>query len=102
MNIHNVNLNIHYSVLTEVWDKLQKIYIEMPYWKGDLDGCPRWESEEGYCIEASMEPSGLQFFAEMPEDRWKAWIAHFKEKATAALGYEVGEPEDGFEFRYYE
>lgn len=63
---------------------------------------PRWESEEGYYIEVSMEPSGLQFFAKMPEDKWRIWIAAFKEKATAALGYEIGEPEDGFEFRYYE
>ena len=23
-----------------------------------------------------------------------------KEKLTAALGYEIGEPEDGYEFRY--
>lgn len=62
--MHNVNLNIHYSAPTEVWDKLQKIYIEMPYWKGGLGGSTRWESEEGYYIEASMEPSGLQFFVD--------------------------------------
>lgn len=28
------------------------------------------------------------------------WIDLFKQKATAALGHEVGEPEDGYEFIY--
>lgn len=102
MDIHNVNLNIHYSAPAEVWEKLQNIYREMPYWKSTPDGCPTWASEEGYYVEVSVEPSGLQFFAKMPQQEWDSWIAVFKEKATAILGYEIGEPEDGYEFRFYE
>lgn len=30
MEIHNHNLNIHYSTPQEVWDKLEKLYREMP------------------------------------------------------------------------
>lgn len=34
----------------------------MPYWKGGADGCSRWESEEGYYIEAAAEPDSTKYF----------------------------------------
>lgn len=57
-----VNLNIHYSAPQEVWDKVIKIYAEMPYWKGFVNGCPQWYGEDGKLIEGSVEPSGLQLY----------------------------------------
>lgn len=102
MGIYNINLNIHYSAPQEIWDKLVQLYREMPNWNGFVDGCPQWYGTDGKLIEASVEPSGLQFYAELPDDEWNAWIELFKRKATSMLGYEIGEPEDGFEFLYYE
>ena len=102
MEIYNINLNIHYSAPQEVWDKLEKLYSEMPGWIGFYDGCVIWYGEGEKLIEACVEPSGLQFFAKMEPAEWESWIALFKSKASVALGYEIGEPEDGFAFRYYE
>lgn len=102
METYNINLNIHYSAPKEVWDKLEILYKEMPNWDGLAGGCPRWYGTDDKLIEASVEPSGLQFYAKLPSEEWEKWIALFKKKATELLGYEIGEPEDGFEFRYYE
>lgn len=102
METYNISLNIHYSSPKEVWDKLAVLYTEMPNWNGFIGGCPRWYGTDDKLIEASVEPSGLQFYAKLPAEEWEKWIALFKEKATGLLGYEIGEPEDGFEFRYYE
>jgi hypothetical protein len=38
----------------------------------------------------------------MPNDIWESWYASLKQKLTNALGYEIGEPEDGYEFHYYD
>ena len=102
MEIYNINLNIHYSAPQEVWDKLEKLYSEMPGWNGFVDGCATWFGESEKLIEACVEPSGLQFLAKMEPTEWEDWISLFKSKASEALGYEIGEPEDGFEFRYFE
>ncbi|MBB4825915.1 hypothetical protein HNO89_003151 [Sporosarcina luteola] len=32
----------------------------------------------------------------MSNREWSSWIEKFKREATEALGFEVGEPEDGF------
>lgn len=81
-----INLNIHYSAPKKIWDKLEKIYVEMPYWKGVVDGCPQWYGEDEKVIEGSVEPGGLQLYAELSEE-WGEWLQLFKDKATAALGY---------------
>lgn len=96
-----VNLNIHYSAPQEVWDKVIKIYAEMPYWKGFVNGCPQWYGEDGKLIEGSVEPSGLQLYAELPQEEWNEWLQLFRDKATAALGYSIGEPEDGYDFKHW-
>ncbi len=101
METHNMNLNIHYSAPKEVWDKLEALYTEMPHWNGFINGCPQWYGADGKLIEASVEPSGLQFYAELPTEEWEAWVVLFKNKATKSLGYDIGEPEDGYEFHYY-
>ena len=51
---------------------------------------------------ASDEPSGIQIFGEMPEEIWEIWYSELKEKLTTALGYEIGEPEDGYDFKYWD
>ena len=97
-----VNLNIHYSVPQEIWDKLECVYSEMPHWKGFTGGCPQWYGEDGKLIEGSVESGGLQLNARLPQDEWNEWLQLFKSKATEALGYPIGEPEDEFEFQYWE
>ncbi len=32
----------------------------------------------------------------MNKDDWSSWMERFKLEATKELGFEVGEPEDGF------
>ena len=73
----------------------------MPYWRGFVDGYPKWYGIDGKVIQASVEPSGLQFYGELPEKEWEIWIDTFKEKASNLLDYEIGELEDGLEFKYY-
>lgn len=97
-----LNLNIHWSLPDRIWEELSRLYAEMPGWKGMVDGAATWYGEDERIIEASSEPSGLQFYARMPEGEWQEWIEEFKSKATALLGYEIGEPEDGYEFKYFE
>lgn len=98
METHNCNLNIHYSAPPMVWIKLEEIYKKMPYWQGFVDGCPQWYGMDGKLITASIEPSGLQFYACLPQLEWQAWLEKFKMKASQALKYEVGEPEAGVDF----
>ena len=61
-----INLNIHYSAPKKIWDRIEKIY------------------------------------AEMPLEEWNEWLQLFKDKATVVLGYSIGEPEDGYDFKYWE
>ena len=44
----------------------------------------------------------LFYIGGMPDNIWEMWYSELKEKLTAALGYEIGEPEEGFEFKYWE
>jgi len=101
MEIHNHNLNINDSSPKDTWDKLAELYSEMPGWSGFIDGIPQWYAQKNdkRIITASVEPSGLQFYAEMKQEEWNTWFEMFKKKASAVLGFEIGEPEDGFEFQ---
>ena len=45
---------------------------------------------------------GLQRYAEIPQEKWKEWLQLFKDRATAVLEYPVGEPEDGYDFMYWD
>lgn len=106
MDSFNLNLNIHYTAPREVWERLERLYAEMPHWRGYSHGAAHWYSTgdgiDEKLIWASVEPSGLQFYAQLPEHEWNEWIEHFKNKASEILGYEVGEPEEGYEFYYYD
>lgn len=98
INSHHCNLNIWYHLPDEVWSKVAAIYKSMPGWKGYKDGIPYWfgQEDDDVFIEASVEPGGLSFYAQMNQSDWDFWITRFKSEATKVLGYDVGEPEDGF------
>lgn len=101
---YNCNLNIHYTMPDELFDKIGKLYEEMPYYVGIIEatGVPTWYNVDNKIIVVSVEPSGLQFYCEgLSEEEWTNWIELFKKRATEILGYSIGEPEDGFEFKYW-
>ncbi|OKP83265.1 hypothetical protein A3844_22690 [Paenibacillus helianthi] len=95
---HHCNLNIWAHLPDEVWNKVANIYELMPGWKGYTDGIPHWfgQEDDDVFIQASVEPSGLSFYAQMNKSEWDSWIERFKSEATKALGFNIGEPEDGF------
>lgn len=102
LEIHHCNLNIHYTASKSVWDKLETVYQQMPYWCKDKENGYSWYGKEGKKIEVSIEPSGLSFYAKLPQKQWEQWITLFKKRASQALGFEVGEPEEGYEFEIYD
>ncbi|MDE5835091.1 MAG: hypothetical protein K2H26_06175 [Ruminococcus sp.] len=69
----------------------------MPYWN-DKEIC--WTGEE-IDIWYSVEPSGIQIAGIMPEDIWNKWFDALKKELTKVLGYEIGEPEDNFKFKFW-
>jgi len=97
-SIHNCNLNIWYYLPNEEWEKISKLYESMPGWIGYKNGVPYWfgQEDDDIYITASVEPSGLSFYAQLNNSDWNSWIERFKSEATKELGFEVGEPEDGF------
>lgn len=95
---HDINLNIHYSAPDEVWKKIQLVYESMDFYCTASDS-PCWKGE-GVDLWASVEPSGIQIAGTMPEAVWKEWYSELKRKLTEVLGYEIGEPEEGYEFQY--
>lgn len=95
---HDVNLNIHYTAPDEIWDKIGEVYRAMPYWDENSD-TPRWYGND-IDLWASVEPGGIQIAGTMPEEIWEDWYNALKKSLTEALGYEIGEPEDGYEFKY--
>lgn len=95
MEIHNHNLNISYSLVQKQLDKLQLLYEQMPGWIRFIDGIPYWYGTErdGKFITASVEPSGLQFYSELPNEEWENWFELFKKRAVKIFGFEVEELE---------
>lgn len=98
INSHNCNLNIRHDLPDEMWAKVSKVYERMPGGIGYKSGIPYWFGieEDDVFIEASVEASGLSFYAQMDDNDWNAWIETFKLEATKVLGFDVGEPEDGY------
>lgn len=96
--IHDVCLNIHYSAPKEVWEKISVVYRSMPYWCND--NYPHWVGDN-IDISASVEPGGIQIYGEMPDELWDSWYESLKNKLTEALGYEIGEPENEYKFKFW-
>lgn len=84
----------------DLWKKLDDVYSSMPYWTGD-GKTPCWKAEN-IDLKASVELSGIQIYGEMPQKIWENWYSELKDKLSAALGYEIGEPEDGYDFKYWD
>lgn len=95
----DINLNIHYSAPEEIWDKINEVYKSMPYWVGNENEV-KWIGKD-IDLWASVEPSGIQIEGIMPDYIWNEWYSSLKHKLTESLGYEVGEPEEGYAFRYW-
>ncbi len=98
------NLNIKYDLPDRIWENISEVYKEMEGWLGygnghvGEEGIPYWFSfnEEEKCINASVEPIGLQFSAfNMDEQDWENWLKKIKNIATKILGFKVGELENG-------
>ena len=85
---HHCNLNIRYDLPDELWAKVAKLYERMPGWMGYKSGIPHWfgTEEDEVFIEASVEPSGLSFYAQMNSEDWASWIEAFKLEASKVLG----------------
>ncbi len=99
LEAHNHNLNIHYTAPKYVCERLEQLYREMPGWNGEFGEGQLWYGGlDGKLINVSVEPSGLHFFAKMPQKEWDEWFSQFKNRASKVFGCEIGEPEDGFEF----
>lgn len=46
-----------------------------------------------------QSPGGAQIAGTIPDAVRKTWSGQLKAKLTKALGYEIGEPEDGYDFK---
>ncbi|MBO1306221.1 hypothetical protein JZO70_08625 [Enterococcus sp. 669A] len=97
---HCINLNIHYTIPDELWDKVLAVFRSMPYWTESSEGT-HWFGPD-IDLSTSVEPGGIQIYGTMPDEIWTEWYSSLKEKLTNALGYEIGEPEDGYEFKYWD
>ena len=95
----DINLNIHYSAPKEIWEQIDKIYESMPYWSGNKNR-PQWIGKD-VDLWASVEPSGIQIAGTMPDNIWEEWYSLLKKRLTEVLGYEIGEPEEGYDFKYF-
>ena len=77
----------------------------MPYWVSDKEkriDCLFWHDEDD-CVElyCSVEPGGVQISGLMQSDIWVKWYDDLKRRLTDTLGYEIGESEEGYEFKYW-
>ena len=97
---HDICLNIHYSAPKDVWDRIGAVYESMPCWDSEEKSFPHWVGDN-INLTASVEAGGIQISGDMPEKIWNEWYKLLKEKLTDALGYEIGEPEDGYRFKYW-
>lgn len=98
---HDICLNIHYSAPKEIWDIIEEVYISMDYWCGyENGGCPSWRGRN-IDLYASVEPGGIQISGECPDEIWIKWYNELKSKLSIKLGYDIGEPEEGYKFKYW-
>ena len=51
MDIHNHNLNIHYSIPENLWNALVEMFAQLPHYRGFTDGCPQWYGYDGKLID---------------------------------------------------
>lgn len=92
----DINLNIHYTIPNDEWKKVINVFESMSHWSEN-----KWIGED-IDLWFSVEPSGIQIAGIMPDVIWDEWYLTLKKKLTEVLKYEVGEPEDGYKFKYWE
>lgn len=100
---HDINLNIHYTIPEDLWKKVFEVFCSMPYWNGDkynYNNGLMWTGD-GIELYYSFEPGGIQITGKMPYEIWRKWYPDLKRKLTDVLGYEIGEPEEGYDFKYW-
>lgn len=98
---HDICLNVHYSAPKEVWDIIEEVYRSMDYWHGyENGGCPSWRGQN-INLYASVEPGGIQINGEMPDEIWVKWYDDLKSKLSIKLGYDIGDPQEGYKFKYW-
>lgn len=98
---HDICLNIHYSAPKEIWNIIQEVYTSMDYWFGYDDGLPAWRGEN-IDLQASVESGGIQIYGEMLNEIWNKWYGELKSKLSVKLGYEIGDAQEGYKFKYWE
>lgn len=103
---HSINLNIHYSIPENLWNKVIDVFKSMPYWiesNARNEECLFWYDAKD-CVElyCSVEPSGVQISGLMMYEIWGKWYPELIVKLSDALGYEIGEPEEGYGFKYWD
>ena len=74
------------------WASLSKTYESLPGWLGHLEhGCPCWfgSPESSSFLAASVEPSGLQVFGQLPPEAWQQWHVSFVAAVSALPTFEA-------------
>ena len=73
------------------WRALADVYSRLPGWL-QADPFGRWFGDENNppYVWASVEPSGLQVWAVLPEADWRAWDEQFRAEAGHLPSFDVG------------
>ncbi|MBE7442879.1 MAG: hypothetical protein HS119_10545 [Flavobacteriales bacterium] len=92
INEQEITFNIRYDMHEEDWKDLVEAFKLLPGWIGiEKTGEFFWlgkENDEVY-IKGKITFTGFVLEANLPDIVWEAWILHFKEKTSEALGFEV-------------
>ncbi len=98
---HDICLNVHCSAPKEVWNIIEEVYRSMDYLHGyENGGCSSWR-RKNIDLCASVEPGGIQISGEMPDEIWVKWYDDLKSKLSIKLGYDIGDPQEGYKFKYW-
>ena len=54
---HSINLNIHYTMPDNLWERINEVYASMRYWAEEEKGSC-WKAEN-IDLTASVEPGGI-------------------------------------------
>ena len=87
---HSITLNVRYDQPHADWDRVMRVYESMPGWRATGHD-QSWFGAEGepIWVWASVEPSGIQFEAEMDEASWSKWLSDLCTRLSSALGRPV-------------
>ena len=95
-----VTLNIRRDAPEAIRKKAAEIFSDMPYWDASA-GFPHWTGD-GIALTTSSEWGGVQILGNMPDGIWETWYKELTDKLSDALGYQIGDRDKGFQFKYWE